>query len=121
MNGAPVPFRPQTRSLSMSVGIGTTIRILREAKGLSMSEMARRCGISTAFLSLVEKGDRHPSLNVLRRMAKTLGLPPEALLQMGMGTGADSSAPRQTVAITKAVQQLIRMEEKLRSLLTNGA
>jgi transcriptional regulator with XRE-family HTH domain len=96
--------------------LGKTIRILREAKGYSISEMARRSGVSTPFVSLVEKGDREPSLKVLRRMAQTLGLPSEALLEIVTGTGG-ASKEKGTVAITKAVQQLMDVEEKLRTLL----
>lgn len=99
--------------------LGKTIRILREAKGYSMSEMARRCGVSTPFVSLVEKGDREPSLKVLRRMAKTLGIPSESLLQIVMGTGG-ASKEKGTVAITKAVQQLMDVEAKLRTLLAKS-
>jgi transcriptional regulator with XRE-family HTH domain len=102
----------------MNEELGKTIRILRDAKGYSMSEMARRCGVSTAFLSLVEKGDRHPSLKSLRSMAKALGLPSDALLQIAMGSGVGGSVPTRTIAISEAVQQLINVEDKLRSLLT---
>jgi transcriptional regulator with XRE-family HTH domain len=99
--------------------LGKTIRILREAKGYSMSEMARRSGVSTPFVSLLEKGEREPSLKVLRRMAQTLGIPPESLLQIVTGTGI-ASKKNGTAAITKAIQQLIDVEEKLRTLLARA-
>lgn len=99
--------------------LGKTIRILREAKGYSMSEMARRCGVSTPFVSLVEKEAREPSLKVLRRMAQTLGIPSESLLQIVTGRGG-SSKEKGTVAITKAVQQLMDVEKKLRTLLAKS-
>jgi transcriptional regulator with XRE-family HTH domain len=99
--------------------LGKTIRILREAKGFSMSEMARRSGVSTPFVSLVEKGEREPSITVLRRMAKSLELPSEALLEIVMGTGG-TSKEKGTVAITKAVHQLMEVERKLRTLLTKS-
>jgi transcriptional regulator with XRE-family HTH domain len=35
-----------------------------------------------SFLSLLESGDRQPSLDVLRRIAQAVGLQPEALILM---------------------------------------
>ena len=41
------------------IAFGPTIRLLRQAKGVSLREMARRLGVSPAFLSQIEAGRQH--------------------------------------------------------------
>lgn len=53
--------------------LGSRLRSIREEQGLSMSEVARRAGISKAYLSQLENGDsQHPSYEVLGRLATAL-------------------------------------------------
>jgi transcriptional regulator with XRE-family HTH domain len=52
--------------------LGERIRELREAKDLSLRELATRLGLSAAFLSDVELGRRNPSKKVWASMAKVL-------------------------------------------------
>ena len=49
------------------------IRELREDKDLSIRELAKRLGLSASFLSDVELGRRHPSNEVLSKLACELG------------------------------------------------
>ena len=41
------------------IAFGPTIRLLRQAKGISLREMARQLGVSPAFLSQIEAGRQH--------------------------------------------------------------
>lgn len=59
--------------------LGEQIRDLREAKDLSVRELARQLKVSAAFLSDVELGRRHPSDEVMVRLAECLGTVPEEL------------------------------------------
>ncbi|WP_044933708.1 helix-turn-helix domain-containing protein [Pseudacidobacterium ailaaui] len=58
---------------------GEQIRDLREAKDISVRELARQLNVSAAFLSDVELGRRHPSDEIMRKMAECLGTTPEEL------------------------------------------
>lgn len=58
---------------------GDRIRELREEKDLSVRELAKRLRISAPFLSDVELGRRHPSGEVLQRIADSLGTTVEDL------------------------------------------
>lgn len=60
--------------------IGRAIRIIRFAKRLRLGGVAKAAGLSVPFLSLVETGKRHPSLDVLRRLAEALDVPPGVLI-----------------------------------------
>ena len=54
--------------------IGRYVRRLREAKGLTQDQVARKTGISYQFLSGLENGRENFSIDVLESLAKALGL-----------------------------------------------
>lgn len=61
--------------------IGKVVRALREARGLTQVELARKAKIAQPYIAMLERGDRkNPSLPVLRRIAKALDAPVEELL-----------------------------------------
>lgn len=52
---------------------GQRLRALRRARGLALTELARRAGVSASYLSRVERGARGtPGFAVLRRLAAAL-------------------------------------------------
>jgi transcriptional regulator with XRE-family HTH domain len=53
--------------------LGEYIRELREKIDISVRELARQVNVSAAFLSDVELGRRHPSDEVMERLADCLG------------------------------------------------
>jgi|SRR5271167_881476 transcriptional regulator with XRE-family HTH domain len=59
--------------------LGERIRELREEHDLSVRELAKRLKVSAPFLSDVELGRRHPSDEVLERLARLLETTPEDL------------------------------------------
>jgi transcriptional regulator with XRE-family HTH domain len=49
------------------------IRKQREASGLTQAELAKKAGVTQAYLSALENGSRkNPSLDLLRKLAKAL-------------------------------------------------
>lgn len=52
--------------------LGEYIRELREKKDISVRELARQLKVSAAFLSDIELGRRHPSDEVMERLADCL-------------------------------------------------
>ena len=52
--------------------LARAIKKLRTNLGLSMAEVARRVGVSKAYISDIEKG-REPSVQTLARIAEVLG------------------------------------------------
>lgn len=55
--------------------IARTLRREREAAGLSVSELARRAGISKATVSQLENGAGNPSVETLWALGVALGVP----------------------------------------------
>jgi XRE family transcriptional regulator of biofilm formation len=49
---------------------------LREAKGMTQRDLARKAKVTPGYIAQLEVGLRkNPSLDVLRRLAKALGVP----------------------------------------------
>lgn len=56
------------------------VRVLREHRGLSAGELARRAGISASYLSEIETGRKPGSAQALRRLAEALDVQIEDLI-----------------------------------------
>jgi transcriptional regulator with XRE-family HTH domain len=59
--------------------VGATIKALREAHGLSRTELAKSIGKSMQLIGLIENGDRRATPEVCRKIADTLGVPLAAI------------------------------------------
>jgi transcriptional regulator with XRE-family HTH domain len=56
--------------------MGLILRRLRLARGLTQKNLARRVagGVDTTYIGKIERGDQLPSLKVLLRLSKALGV-----------------------------------------------
>ncbi len=54
--------------------IGQRIEQVREEKGLTQSGLAREMGVSQSAVSQIEAGERNPSYDMLRQIAKALNV-----------------------------------------------
>jgi transcriptional regulator with XRE-family HTH domain len=57
------------------------LRKIRVAKGLSQTELAKKAHVSRAYVFRLEAGGSDPTVGVLQRLAKALGVPVTALLE----------------------------------------
>ena len=53
---------------------GAAVATLREAKGISQTELAMRCGVSKAHMSQLESGVKQPSPALAQILARKLGV-----------------------------------------------
>lgn len=60
--------------------VGRNVRRLRGHRGLSLERLSRTSGVSRAMLSQVELGRSTPTVNVLWRISRALGVPVTALI-----------------------------------------
>jgi transcriptional regulator with XRE-family HTH domain len=72
---------------------GETIQKLREAAGLSQSEMARKAGIPVRSIQNWEQGHRMPRPQVLLSLASALGVSVEKLIKAMGGPGQAEEKP----------------------------
>jgi transcriptional regulator with XRE-family HTH domain len=61
--------------------VGINLQRLRRDKGLSQEELAHRSRIHQTYLSGVETGKRNPSIGVLGRIVRALGVDIEELFR----------------------------------------
>ena len=58
------------------------IRTLREARGLTQRDLADKAKVTGAYVAQLETGTKkNPSLDVLKRLARALGVPVTELLE----------------------------------------
>jgi transcriptional regulator with XRE-family HTH domain len=61
--------------------LGNNVRRLRQEKGWSQEDYADRAGIHRTYVSDIERGARNPTVTVVEKLAKPLGLEAGALLK----------------------------------------
>lgn len=81
------PTPGQAREVLVS-NLGALIRQERQKRGLTLAQTCKRAHISSAFLSLVERGKATPSLGSLAGIADALSLPVSTFLQVGLNADA---------------------------------
>ena len=73
--------RPRTPHYDDPLAVGRRLHAAREAAGISQRELAFP-GCSAAYISRIERGERIPSLQVMRELARRTGIG-EATLAYG--------------------------------------
>lgn len=91
---------------------GSTLRVLRLDAGVSLRELARRIGVSSAYLSRVENGhDPTPTVDRIAAIAQALGLSRTLLLELaGQGDLAVVGYMNRVPAAQAVVLDLARRE-----------
>jgi transcriptional regulator with XRE-family HTH domain len=63
-------------------GIGRVLKAVRKANHMGLRELARKAKVPPGYLAELEAGKKkNPSLDVLRRLARALGVPVTELLE----------------------------------------
>ncbi len=65
----------------ININFGNKIRMLREDNGYSQYDFAFECGISDAYYGRIERGEYSPTLKLMNKIAKTLGITLSELLK----------------------------------------
>src|SRR3989454_9006198 len=78
---------PEAVERGLAARAGRRVRALREARGLSLRDLARRTGVSTPMLSQVERGETSPTLAVAAKIAGGLELSLSQLLRLDEADG----------------------------------
>ena len=67
--------------MDMRKKVGTNVRNFREKADFSQEELADRSGLHRTYISGVERGVRNPTVLVLAKIAKALGVDASLLLK----------------------------------------
>ena len=65
---------------SAHAALGSAIRAARLISRISQEELAARSGVHRTYLGGIERGERNPSFQNLRRIAQALGVPVSELM-----------------------------------------
>ena len=62
--------------------LSRVIQALREAAGMTQRDLAAKANVTAGYVAQIEMGTKkNPSLHVLKRLAKALGVPVTELLE----------------------------------------
>lgn len=92
--------------------VGTRIKKLRQKRGLSVSELARRAGVSKSLISQIENGHANPSVETVRTVATVLEVP---VFSLFLEEGGPQSA---LVRKNERIRLTVPGSETIRELLT---
>lgn len=65
--------------MNQRVVSGAAVKAIREAKGLSLRDIADATGVHHSFIDRIEKGQRHPNEAQAAGIARALGVPIPAI------------------------------------------
>ena len=89
------------------MGVGQTIKRLREEHNLTQMQLAKMSGVPQSSLSLFETGEREISLTYATRLASALGVSPLELLWEELGLSGTSAEKDYTDPIIEKTAQLM--------------
>ena len=105
------------------LSLGKAIKMIRSARGEPLAAIAARAQIGVPFLSLVESGERQPSIATLRRISAALEIPAEVLVLLGVGSdGISLRTDDEAVSgLRSALDRVANEEEDLKKKLRGNA
>jgi transcriptional regulator with XRE-family HTH domain len=96
--------------------LGYSIRIIRQARELTSAKLAKKAGISSTYLSLIEAGERVPPAVTLERLATALGVDVEVFKSLTSPTRLISRSER-TRELGTSLRRLAVAERELKRKL----
>lgn len=89
------------------MNIGQAIKILRHKNGMTQSQLAVKCGISTNALLALEKGRAYPPMATVEKLCKAFGIPQSYLLLASIEEG---DVPEEKRVLYRALLEPLRNE-----------
>ena len=76
--------------------IGSAIRDLRDARGMTQAQLAEACGLHRTFIGSVERGERNVSLENIARIARGLGVSLSVLFDFPVPVSPATETPNES-------------------------
>lgn len=67
--------------MSLEKNLATILRKNRLKCGLTQEELADQCGVDRTYISMLERGKRKPTLNVLFKICENIGVKPSDFIK----------------------------------------
>ena len=81
--------------------VGKRIKIVRQRNGLTQEQLAEQIGLSPKYISGIERGVENPTMDILIRVAKMLGVEPYDLFLFGESEESEK-------ALRKGIEKMLR-------------
>lgn len=95
--------------------LGETIKKLRVDSSLTIVDLSNMSGVSNPYISQIENGKFMPSLEVLDKLSKTLGVPLWYFIEVAgfeLGDNAATTANENLRRKLRKIEQIIKEENK---------
>lgn len=82
--------------MDLAIAFGSVLRGLRKKAGLTQEQLGFEAELERNFISMLERGERQPTLTTLVKLAKPLGIKASrivALVEMATGLSGDAGKP----------------------------
>ena len=66
---------------SLRKAVGNVLRIRREKLGISQEELAERSNVDRSYVSILERGQKSPTLDMLEKICVALQTLPERVIE----------------------------------------
>jgi transcriptional regulator with XRE-family HTH domain len=101
-------------------GLGEYLREQRVAAAMSLRQLAEQSGVSNPYLSMIERGLRNPSAQVLQQIAKSLQISAEQLyLRAGIISLDETTAGSVELAVMADPRLTDRQKRSLLDVYTS--
>lgn len=64
------------------LAFGKVLRVVRKEAGLTQEQLGHAAGVDRTFVSLIERGERQPTVRVLFRLATAMQVTPVRLIEL---------------------------------------
>ena len=85
--------------------VGKRIKIVRQRNGLTQDQLAEQLGLSTKYISGIERGVENPTMDILLRVAKMLRVEPYDLFLFGESEESEK-------ALRKGIEKMVREADR---------
>jgi transcriptional regulator with XRE-family HTH domain len=85
--------------------VGKRIKIVRQQNGLTQDQLAEHVGLSPKYISGIERGVENPTMDILLRVAKILGVEPYDLFLFG-------ESEENEKALRKGIEKMVREADR---------
>ena len=85
--------------------VGKRIKIVRQRSGLTQDQLAEQVGLSPKYISGIERGVENPTMDILIRLAKMLGVEPYDLFLFGESEESEK-------ALRKGIDKMVREADR---------
>jgi len=85
--------------------VGKRIKIVRQRSGLTQDQLAEQVGLSPKYISGIERGVENPTMDILIRLAKMLGVEPYDLFLFGESEESEKT-------LRKGIEKMVREADR---------